>query len=394
VELLILGGCWTAYPEEYREWFVRRCLDAMNGSQSPDLAAAQQLNQNAPHRNVGLVVETRPDEVNVRALVHLRRLGVTKVQMGAQSFNDEILTLNQRGHTSRETLQATALLRAAGFKIVLHWMPNLLGATPELDREDFLKMWQGGYCPDEIKIYPTQLLENTALYEYWQKGQYQPYSTEQLIQLIADVKTSIPPYCRVNRVVRDIPSDHIVAGSRRSSLRQDALAELARRGQRCQCIRCREIRNESFEPAKLTLQDVEYEAAFASEHFLQFTTANDRLAGYLRLSLPSQQADKTWHKERQQLLDLAPELQNAGIIREVHVYGQSVEVGHEQNGAAQHIGLGSALLLKAEEFCQQAGLQKLVVISAIGTREYYQARGYVLGNLYMTKQLTGEKARS
>jgi len=387
VELLILGGCWTAYPEEYREWFVRRCLDAMNGSDSPDLLSAQHLNQNALHRNVGLVVETRPDEINVRELVHMRQLGVTKVQIGAQSFDDRILALNHRGHTSQDTLQTTALLRSAGFKIVLHWMPNLLGATLDSDREDFKHLWQDGYCPDEIKIYPTQLLENSELFQYWQDGHYQPYSTEQLVQLIADIKTSIPPYCRVNRIIRDIPSGHIVAGNRRSSLRQDALSELARRGQHCHCIRCREVRGEAFNPAHLLLQDIEYPAAFASEHFIQYVTPQDRLAGYLRLSLPDERGDDRWLKEKQQLLKLAPDLHKAAIIREVHVYGQSVEVGHEQSGAAQHIGLGSALLKKAEEISQQYGFKKLAVISAIGTREYYQARGFGPGDLYMTKRL-------
>lgn len=387
IELLILGGCWTAYPQEYREWFVRRCLDAMNGCDSPDLHTAQHINQNGPHRNVGLVVETRPDEINAQGLVHMRQLGVTKVQMGAQSFDDRILALNHRGHTSQDTLQATALLRAAGFKIVLHWMPNLLGATIDSDREDFKHLWQDGYCPDEIKIYPTQLLENSELFQYWKDGRYQPYSTDQLIQLIADIKTSIPPYCRVNRVIRDIPSGHIVAGNRRSSLRQDILLELARRGQKCNCIRCREIRGETFDPASLVQQDIHYPAAFASEHFIQYSTPQNQLAGYLRLSIPKEQKEEEWFKEHQKLLEMAPELQNTAIIREVHVYGQSVEVGREQSGAAQHIGLGSALLQKAEEITRQNGLRKIVVISAIGTREYYQARGYEPGNLYMIKHL-------
>jgi elongator complex protein 3 len=166
-----------------------------------------------------------------------------KVQMGAQSFDDHILAINKRGHTVAETRAATDLLRAAGFKIVLHWMPNLLGATVESDREDFSSLWNG-FCPDEIKIYPNQLLENAELYEYWQRGEYTPYTTDELIDLIANIKTTIPRYCRVNRVIRDIPSTNVVEGNRRTSLRQDILKEMRRRGTSCACIRCREVRNE------------------------------------------------------------------------------------------------------------------------------------------------------
>ena len=161
--------------------------------------------------------------------------------MGVQSLDDHILELNQRGHTVADAHRAIALLRAGGFKIVLHWMPNLLGATPASDRLDFPRLWQG-LCPDEIKIYPTQLLETAPLYEYWQRGEYHPYTTEELVNLMADVKPSIPRYCRVNRVIRDIPSTHVVAGNKRSSLRQDVQAEMARRGTHCDCIRCREVR--------------------------------------------------------------------------------------------------------------------------------------------------------
>ena len=387
IELLILGGCWTAYPQDYQEWFIQRCFDALNGTESGSLVEAQKFNQTTDHRNVGLVIETRPDEVNPEALVRLRRLGVTKVQMGAQSFDDHILALNQRGHTAHTTLIATALLRAAGFKIVIHWMPNLLGATLESDRIDFTRMWDGGFCPDEIKIYPTQLVESADLYKLWQEGKYHPYSTEQLVQLIADIKPSIPPYCRVNRVIRDIPADYIVAGSKRSSLRQDALKELARRGQQCRCIRCREVRGQVIDPGQLEYQDLPYLAAGAHEHFLSFDTPDGHLAAYLRLSIPANFNKNEFENTRRNLFQRMPELDGAAVIREVHVYGQSIEVGNEQEGAAQHIGLGTSLLKKAEEITRQVGLKKLVVISAVGTREFYRSRGFAQGDLYMTKTL-------
>lgn len=386
IELLVLGGCWTAYAQEYQEWFIKRCLDALNENETGTLAEAQTKNESAHHRNVGMVIETRPDEITVANLILLRRLGVTKVQLGAQSFNDDVLARNLRGHTAAETLRATALLRAAGFKIVLHWMPNLLGATPDSDKSDFARMWVDGYCPDEIKIYPIQLVESAPLYRYWQDGIYQPYSTEQLIQLIADIKPSIPLYCRVNRIIRDIPADYIVAGSKRSSLRQDALAELASRGQYCRCLRCREVRNQAVDANQLIKKDYEYPAAYALEHFLSFDTTDDRVAGYLRLSLPNQPAPELINSVSG-LFQQVPELAGAAIIREVHVYGQSLEVGDLQVGAAQHVGLGTELIKNAEEISKKAGFHKMAVISAIGTREYYRKRGYQLGQYYMTKSL-------
>jgi elongator complex protein 3 len=381
IELLILGGTWSAYRRDYQEWFVRRCFEALNGAESNSLALAQSLNETAAHRNVGLVIETRPDHVDRQELIWLRTLGVTKVQLGAQSFDDRILELNRRGHTVEDTRRAVALLRAFGFKIVLHWMPNLLGATPQTDREDFLHMWDG-FCPDEIKIYPNQLLKNAELYEYWQRGEYKPYTTGELIDLIADVKPSIPRYCRVNRVIRDIPSTNVVEGNKRTSLRQDIHAELKRRGERCQCIRCRELRQQNIESAPLELVDIVFPAGAAEEHFISFVTGSDRLAGFLRLSLPQPRAGLGTEFDPG-----IPDLEDAAIVREVHVYGQSLEVGEKVNGAAQHSGLGTGLLLHAEEIAAKAGYSRLAVIAAVGTRQYYMNRGFRRGEHYLIEEL-------
>jgi len=376
IELLILGGTFSAYRRDYQEWFVRRCFEALNAPTvtADDLEHVHRLNETACHRNVGLVIETRPDEVTPGELAWWRYLGVTKVQLGAQSLDDRILALNRRGHTVAETRRAVALLRAAGFKIVLHWMPNLLGATPESDRADFARLWQG-LCPDEIKIYPTQLVASAPLYACWQRGEYTPYTTEELVALIADLKPTIPPYCRVNRVVRDIPATCIVAGNKRTSLRQDIQAELARRGTRCRCIRCREVRNQPVETSALRLDDMVYFPDGAEEHFLSFVTPDDRLAAFLRLSLPDADAPATGLRD----------LQGAAIIREVHVYGQSLPIGVEQAGAAQHGGLGTRLLQEAEHLARQHGFRRLAVIAAVGTRQYYLERGFERGELYLIK---------
>ncbi len=374
IELLILGGTWSAYRRDYQEWFIQRCFDALNGYDSNTLEEAQGYNESAEHRNVGLVIETRPDHIDPDEIRWLRRLGVTKLQIGAQSCDNHILEINQRGHTVEETRQAVALLRAGGFKIVLHWMPNLLGATPLSDREDFTRLWDG-LCPDEIKIYPNQLLANAELYDYWLRGEFQPYTTNELVDLIADLKPGIPRYCRVNRIIRDIPSNNVVEGNRRTSLRQDVQDELRRRGERCQCIRCREVRGQAVQAKNLQLEELAYPADGAEEIFLSYVNPDDRLVGFLRLSLPGVDSPPTGLRD----------LDGAAIIREVHVYGQSLPVGMEEQGAAQHTGLGTNLIRRAEAIAGQHGYSRLAVISAVGTRDYYRKRGFTGGELYLVK---------
>ena len=383
IELLILGGSFSAYPREYQTWFVRRCFDAMNGvnpEDDPDfesLAEAQARNVHAEHRNVGMVIETRPDLVTREELAWYRTLGVTKLQLGAQSLDDRILKLNKRGHTAQETLDAVAMLRAGGFKVVLHWMPNLLGATPESDREDFARLWvDGGYSPDELKIYPTQLLEDTELYSVWQEGKYQPYTEEMLLNLIADIKPSVPRYCRINRIIRDIPSTYVVEGNKNTSLRQDIQREMEKRGTHCECIRCREVRKKKVTSESVAFHDLVYHPAHAEEHFLSFDTPDDHLAGFLRLSLPEDTA-----------VTGMDDLAGAAIIREVHVYGQSLEVGEERSGIAQHSGLGTRLIGEAERIAKEKGFDRLAVIAAVGTRAYYAGRGFAQGEYYMVKEL-------
>ncbi|MBT3241126.1 MAG: tRNA uridine(34) 5-carboxymethylaminomethyl modification radical SAM/GNAT enzyme Elp3 [Chloroflexi bacterium] len=376
IELLILGGTWSSYRKDYQEWFILRLFDAMNEVKFESLEEAQEYNETAEHRNVGMVIETRPDHVTPKELDWLRYLGVTKVQMGAQSFDDEILDLNKRGHSTAETLEAVHLLRAGGFKIVLHWMPNLHGATPESDREDFARTWVG-YCPDELKIYPNQLLENAELYEYWQRGEFKPYTTEELVELLVDIKPTVPRYCRINRVIRDIPSTNVVEGNKRTSLRMDIHKLLAERGEKCSCVRCREVRGAEVVGEDLVFDDLVYETGKAEEHFLSFVTGEDKIAGFLRLSLPGESSPETGLSD----------LDDSAIVREVHVYGQSIEVGREKGGAAQHIGLGTALLEKAEEIAGMKGFGKLAVIAAVGTRKYYGGRGFELGERYMVKNL-------
>ena len=380
IELLILGGTWSYYPVDYQRWFIKRCFDALNGVEAASLEEAHILNETAAHRNVGLVIETRPDYIDAEEVRRLRSYGVTKVQLGAQSCDDRILELNQRGHTVEQTRQAVTLLRVAGFKIQLHWMPNLLGATPDSDREDYLRLWSDpGLRPDELKIYPNALVHEAELVQWFDRGEYQPYTDAELIELIAACKVNTPRYVRLNRIIRDIPKEHIVAGSTISNLREVVKRRLAATGRACECVRCREVRHTTA-PVIDRVNSIEYETRGGRELFLSVDTIDGKLAGFLRLSLPS---------INPLALTGIDELHDAAIIREVHVYGPVVEIGREgQPGQAQHSGLGTKLIETAETVTRAAGYRRLAVISAIGTREYYRRHGFDLGELYMLKALS------
>jgi elongator complex protein 3 len=326
----------------------------------------------AVHRNVGLVIETRPDHVDLSELAWLPELGVTKSSNGRQSMDDSILALNQRGHTVAETRSAVGLLRAAGFKIVLHWMPNLLGASPDSDRQDFSRLWDG-LCPDEIKIYPNQLLENTDLHAFWLRGEYRPYTTQELVELIADIKPTIPRYCRVNRVIRDIPSTYVVEGNKRTSLRQDVQEELRRRGEACRCVRCREVRGRKVDPGSLVLHDLVYQAADSQEHFLSFDTQEDHLAAFAPV-LPGQ--------ARQRRIGRSGARRHH---REVHVM-VSLCRWEAMNSVPPSSGLGRRLIEEAEH-CPSGG------ISAPGGDRRYRlydhttCAWYERGDRYLIKTL-------
>ncbi len=383
VELLILGGTWSYYPEAYQAWFIKRCLDALNGVDAPTLAEAQTINATAARRNVGLVIETRPDYVDAAELRRLRTYGVTKVQLGAQSLDDRILELNRRGHSVAQTRRAVDLLRAAGFKLHLHWMPNLLGATPESDRVDFARLWADpSLRPDELKIYPCSLLAEAELTDWHARGEYRPYTDAELIDLIADCLVETPRYVRVNRVIRDIPAGHVVAGSTLSNLREVVERRLATTGRRGQDVRAREVRAGRVDAESLALDEIVYDTRGGEERFLSLVTGDDRLVGFLRLSLPTAEA-RSWH-------DLEA-LDGSAIIREVHVYGPVAPLQARtpgQAGDAQHIGLGARLIAAAEARARAAGYTRLAVISAIGTRDYYIRHGFAPDNLYLTKSLS------
>ena len=440
IELIVLGGTWSFYPEAYQRWFIKRCFEAMNdfsaGLDKSDEAdyygldkeKVEQLDliqkvirntneegdttynqlisdinreNNRKYRSqeqaewqalydehdknsvgecrcVGLVIETRPDAITEEEVTRIRRLGATKVQIGIQSMNDEVLNKNHRGHGVDKTADAVAMLRQAGFKIHAHWMANLYGSSPEIDKEDYQKLFSDKRIrPDELKIYPCSLLESAELMDYYADGRWKPYTEPELLEVLLSSYEHTPQYCRLTRVIRDIPSTDIVVGNKRTNFREVVEKAADEKGLVRQDIRSREIKTEKVESMDyLTLDIITYDSADAVELFLQYVTSENKIAGFLRLSLPT---DASSH--------FISELVDCAMIREVHVYGNAVNVGESKEGRAQHLGLGTKLIDKSKEITKEKGFEKLAVISSIGTREYYTKRGFELKELYQIAEL-------
>jgi len=340
-----------------------------------ELFDAQKINEASKSRCVGLVIETRPDEINEEEVIRIRKLGATKVQIGFQSLNDEVLEKNKRGHNVETTRKAVQLLRLAGFKIHAHWMPNLYGSNPEADVKDYEKIFNDpDFKPDEMKVYPCSLIASAELMQYYKNGLWKPYTSEELLKVLEATYKLTPAYCRITRMIRDIGSQDIVVGNKKTNLREVVENRLHDEGFKPQEIRSREIKDKNVKFEDLKMEVVEYDTSVSKELFIQYVTAKNEIAGFLRLSLPT--------KER-----FMDELKDTAMIREVHVYGQSLQIGDQKEGKAQHLGLGKKLISKAEDFAKSYNFDNLAVISSIGTREYYSKQGYSLNYLYQIKKL-------
>jgi elongator complex protein 3 len=399
IELRIVGGTWSYYPKHYQDWFIKRCFQACNElgnqknsklkSQKPkpqlktkNLENIQKKNEKAKHRIVGLSVETRPDFINAEEIKWLRKLGVTMVELGVQSIYDDVLKLNRRGHGVKEIISATKLLKDAGFKILYQMMLNLPGSNLKRDEKMFKELFQNpDFRPDYLKIYPCALVKEAPLYKLWKADKYRPYSEKQLINLIKSIKKKIPYYVRIQRIQRDIPSQKIVEGGAKiSNLRQLLLEETEKEGWKCHCIRCREIRERYDPKEKIYLFRQDYQASDGKEIFLSFENKNrTKLYSLLRLRIPSYVFTGSQ--------PVFPVLKRAAIIREVHTYGELVPIGGEKL-APQHRGLGKKLIKEAEKIVRKEfWLNKMAVISGVGTREYFRKFGYKLRETYMVKSL-------
>jgi elongator complex protein 3 len=373
VEVIVMGGTFPARPRAYQEEVLRGIYDGLNGGRSPTLSAAIARNESAAHRVVGLTVETRPDWCDARVLPFLLDAGVTRVEMGVECLTDSVLDAVGRAHSASDVERATHEARERGLKVGYHWMLGLPGMDPARDLADFRRLWdEPAFRPDFLKIYPTLVLPGTPLYEDWKAGRYAPYDTETAVRVLGEMKRVLPPWVRIHRVQRDIPSRLIAAGVRASNLRQLALDRLAAEGRHCRCLRCREAgRRATPRPGDLTLKRVEYEAAGGREVFLSWEDeATDTVAGFLRLRFPAD--------------DGAGAL-DAPVVRELKVVGSAVRIGDGAGRVSeyQHRGLGSSLLSKAKREVAAAGFAGLYVTSAVGTRPYYADRGFVRAGPYM-----------
>jgi len=381
IELRIIGGTWSYYPKTYQSWFIKQCFKAANEfsnnskSKLQTLDALQKQNEKAKARIIGVTIETRPDYVDAKEVKQLRNLGVTRVEIGAQSIYDDILLLNKRGHDIETTAQATKLLKNAGFKVSYQMMPNLLGSTTQKDIKMFKELFDNpDFKPDLLKIYPLALMKSTPLYKRYKQKKYKPYSHKELTKVLIGIKKHIPYWCRVERVIRDIPAANIVCGgSKMSNLRQIIKAKMLEEKKICKCIRCREVGGDS-QKEKLLLMREEYDASGGKEIFLSFENKDrTRLYSLLRLRLTSQ-----WS---------LPEIKNSALLREVHTYGQLIPLG-DKTTASQHKGLGRKLIQKAESIAKKAGYKRVAIIAGIGARPYYKNKlSYRLKGTYMIKSI-------
>lgn len=375
IELIVIGGTFSNYPENYKREFFKAMIDTINGFESSSLQEAQNANETASRRIVGISVETRPDWLDEKEVILLRELGVTKIQVGVQAFDEQILARIKRGHSLEVVGEATRRLKDAGIKVCYHFMPNLPLATPVKDLSMAKMMYEDPrFKPDFLKIYPSQVIPGTELYREWERGEYQPYPDELLKDVLKNIKKITPRWVRIDRLVRDISKKWVAAGTKATNMRQVIQKELMVEGTPCQCIRCREVRerkgNENPELCKLQIDTVG-----GTEFFLSFEE-NNKLYSQLRLRLPYKDAHV-----------LFPELKRAAIIREIHTYGRTVAVGGKEQTRPQHTGLGKRLIFQAENIARENGFQKIAVISSIGTRGYYRKLGYELQGLYMVKSL-------
>jgi elongator complex protein 3 len=369
VELIIMGGTFLAYPVEYQYEFVKHCYDALNGVASSGLEEAKELNEVGGHRCVGLCIETRPDFCGEEEMRRMLDFGATRVELGVQTLDDDIHRLTKRGHGVSEVISATRILRDYGLKVHYHWMPGLPGSSPEHDLELSQKLFEDErFRPDGLKLYPTLVVVGSELDGWYRENRYRPYSDGEMIDLLAHIKTLVPKYVRISRLMRDIPCRFIIAGSKDLALRGTIRKRMNELGTQCRCIRCREYGHRlrdgwSVDEPHLTRLD--YDTYGGKEVFLSYEDDRETLFGLLRLGINTTRA----------------------FVRELHVFGSEVPLGERQDAAAQHWGLGAKLLRQAEQVAKEEfHVSSLAILSGVGAREYYRSFGYRLKGAYMVKE--------
>jgi len=410
--LIVMGGTFLyGGNSTARHLFMKQTFDALNGKRSSSLPAALRANESARHRAIGVTFETRPDYALEYHANEMLAMGGTQVEMGVQALSDEVYKKVRRGHTLADVTRATRILKDSGFKLCYHMMPGLF-STPSQDVGYFRRLFSDSrFQPDMLKIYPALVITGTGLHALWKAGKFEPYDTEKAAEAIALATKYIPPYVRVPRIQRDIPSPLVAAGVKNSNLRQIVDQKLAEMGEKCSCIRCREIgsasrKNEATEKLRLSLSRIDYFASGGKEIFLSFEDEKkDLLAGFLRLRIPHEshrreidsnapaasaysfQSAPAKERENRDVPRKKPNIISS-LVRELHVYGQEAAIGENNPLKLQHTGLGKRLLREAEQLTKKEfGLGKISVLSGPGARGYYRKQGYALDGAYMSKEI-------
>jgi elongator complex protein 3 len=381
IEIIILGGTFLALDKSYQEWFVKRVLDALNKKESKNLEKAKSLNETAKHRCVGICIETRADYCFEEHINQMLKVGTTRIEIGIQSVYEDVLKKVRRGHSVKDSILATQLAKDSCLKCTYHIMPGLF-TDFKRDLGQFKILFQDSrFRPDSLKIYPALVIKNTELYDLWKRGDYKPLTTQEGIKLISEAMKYIPKYCRVIRVQRDIPSDKIVAGIKKSNLREFIEKKCESKGIEIKEIRYREVGHKLGKGIvpdldSIKLLRLDYDASKGKEIFLSFEDVkNDVLIAFLRLRIPHE--------------PFRPEIdKKTGLVRELHVYGPTVPIGEKIMKAWQHKGFGRKLLKEAEEIAKsEFDMKKLLIISGVGVKQYYKKFGYRKEGVYVSKIL-------
>ena len=379
LEIVIVGGTFLFMPRDYQTNFIKSCFDALNGFESIDLESAKKSNETANIRNVGFTIETKPDYCKREHVDMMLEYGVTRVEIGVQSLHEKVYEIVNRGHSFNDVIESFQISKDAGYKIVAHMMPGLPSMRPEDDIADFKRLYSDPLLmPDMLKIYPTLVLNNTKLHQDYKDGSFTPYSDEEMIQVLTEIKKIIPRWARIMRMQREISSDQIIAGPKLGNLRQIVQQNLKKQNLSCRCIRCREagLSEKSVDMDDIKLHRENYESSQGQEVFLSYDDSKDRIFGFLRLRKSSENAHRNEVGK------------NSCIVRELHVYGKSLKLGERDEDSIQHLGLGKNLIREAEKISREEfDSKKLLVISAVGTREYYRKLGYSTLGPYMSKDL-------
>jgi elongator complex protein 3 len=380
VEIIVMGGTFPARERGYKKNFILGIFNALNAYNSrakieEDLQKAKRKNERVKARCVGITFETRPDFAKKEHIIEMLEFGGTKVELGVQSIYDDVLEFIKRGHGVEEVVEATMLLKDSAFKVGYHIMPGLPKSDFDRDLKMFREIFENNdFKPDYLKIYPTLIVEGTELYRMWERGEYQPYTTDEVVDLISKAKRYFPEWVRVQRIQRDIPVKHAI-GLDKGNIRQIVHRRLKDLGYSCRCIRCREVGHKGVPPSEYQRAELvvrKYRASKGEEYFISYEIPEyDALVGFIRLRFP--------HKP------FISAIENAALIRELHVYGRAVPIGVKEN-AFQHRGFGERLLRDAEEIAKQK-YDEIAVISGVGVRNYYRKLGYRKRFEFMVKKL-------